>query len=1260
MAGSDKDFTLRRRLDLICPVCKADISVDVFKIADLRAQPALAEELRTGRAFRTVCPSGHALDVDYSLIILDGDGCPILIQGRTDHGNALEHFLSSIPRDFLQSLGDGKSKLALSLVYCDLLPVLLAEEADVRDVLNPIHDMVQARDMRSIRELIKAEAALRTPAGLEALRRIAEAQTGTEGGRKRAAHARKLADEIQRMIGSSPEDKRLPETIARALEIWKRWSPGGSLSDVDSVIAGLDSVLAEPGFAQVHPLFSGMASSCFRERFHLTRRPEDLDRAIALAQKAVSQTAENDEARQLCLRNLGDGLIERFELSGDLADLEASIASVEQVIEMAPEGHDERPLHLDALAQRLAKHFSLTGARADLDQAIKQAEEAVRLSVDGRDKRPAYLNNLATHLIRRFKITGVRADLDQAMKHAEESVQLATEDAAERPLCVSNLSAIQSERFKLTGEPVDLDQAIARAEEAVELIVEGNENRAMALSNLADRLADRYNLTHERADLEQGIARAEEAVRLSPEGHDARPACLHNLAALLLDRYWLAGEESDLERGIAQSEQAVRLTAESHAMRPSRVGILSSLLAERFLLTRELADLDHAIARAEEVVQLAPEGQDAGLHLGSLANCLSERFKATADRADMDRAIEKSREAVSAWQRLALESEDAGTTADHAAEAARSHVALLLLAGARAGLVQALDAGKAFRLRAELSRSGRVPAQLDAAARQRYEEVRAELREAASALRALAEIHHAARSPTYAGDVARWRQIERKLRDERSRLEAGDAAFAGAPLDYAAVCRRACEANEAIVYLQPLTGDPQRLLALAVHPKSDPNEPVADDILIVDGLGRLAVLELLAAGRDNFRKSESSDKWHFEPGGTIGWLIADHISPVSAVARKLWLDTISRTIKRLGHELMMPLAKRLDELGVSRVVLLPGEGLSFLPFHAAAADATGTPFGELFETRYAPSVASLVAAARPVARIDRLIGISNPDGSLAFSDLQMRRVSEAFGNRATVRHGPAAGRAWLLEEARHGDIVALSTHAAFDVIRPLRSYFILAEPNGGSVTPDSDRQSREILHDGCEKLTLDDILRGAFRLKRGALVVADACETGKIRFSNTVEEAIGFPAAFLTAGAGAVIASLWSVPDFSTALLMEEMYRRLRAEQPPARALQEAARWLRQRSRAEIASRLDAEIARAKATRTLLQRQHNAMSRAERSRHNIYHQAMRDLKSLEMALNDIIAGPDEPFSHPYYWAAFAVHGNSPDTTGFRVGDAVAN
>jgi CHAT domain-containing protein len=71
------------------------------------------------------------------------------------------------------------------------------------------------------------------------------------------------------------------------------------------------------------------------------------------------------------------------------------------------------------------------------------------------------------------------------------------------------------------------------------------------------------------------------------------------------------------------------------------------------------------------------------------------------------------------------------------------------------------------------------------------------------------------------------------------------------------------------------------------------------------------------------------------------------------------------------------------------------------------------------------------------------------------------------------------------------------------------------------------------------------------------LVTLSACETGRAKVAAD-EELIGIGRGFLYAGAGALLLSLWSVADTSTASLMEQMYSALRAGASKAAALRDA------------------------------------------------------------------------------------------------------
>jgi CHAT domain-containing protein len=90
------------------------------------------------------------------------------------------------------------------------------------------------------------------------------------------------------------------------------------------------------------------------------------------------------------------------------------------------------------------------------------------------------------------------------------------------------------------------------------------------------------------------------------------------------------------------------------------------------------------------------------------------------------------------------------------------------------------------------------------------------------------------------------------------------------------------------------------------------------------------------------------------------------------------------------------------------------------------------------------------------------------------------------------------------------------------------------------------------LDDG--QLYSDDLLQHDLSYE---LVTLSGCETGRANIAPG-DELIGLGRGFLYAGAGAIVASLWQVPDDAAATLMEHFYRRLLAGSPKSAALREA------------------------------------------------------------------------------------------------------
>jgi CHAT domain-containing protein/Tfp pilus assembly protein PilF len=266
----------------------------------------------------------------------------------------------------------------------------------------------------------------------------------------------------------------------------------------------------------------------------------------------------------------------------------------------------------------------------------------------------------------------------------------------------------------------------------------------------------------------------------------------------------------------------------------------------------------------------------------------------------------------------------------------------------------------------------------------------------------------------------------------------------------------------------------------------------------------------------------------------------------------------SRALYRM---LLEPFEARLAK--ARTVIIVPDGALFEIPFEAllvqdAAPDAPwrDQPFlARRTPLLYAPSATVYLSMkAAPAPRFARdLFAMGNPDyaaleggseGPLAPLPYAEQEV-EAIGakleaDRKTVLTGPQAKEKALKAELQ-GDsprVLHLATHGLVDAAEPARSSVVLAPGEG----EDGYYRTLEIL---------------STRVP-GALVVMSACESARGRVSRG-EGVVGLSRAFLAAGAGSVVASLWSVSDQSTARLMKTFYERMFSKkEPAARALNEA------------------------------------------------------------------------------------------------------
>ncbi len=333
-----------------------------------------------------------------------------------------------------------------------------------------------------------------------------------------------------------------------------------------------------------------------------------------------------------------------------------------------------------------------------------------------------------------------------------------------------------------------------------------------------------------------------------------------------------------------------------------------------------------------------------------------------------------------------------------------------------------------------------------------------------------------------------------------------------------------------------------------------------------------------------------------------GWLLAYHMRNTRPAE---WRSRIDATGELLYRELWQPVVQELLRLGVRKqaeLVWFPQGGSGVFPVHAAwVADGGGDRHWLLDDycIRYAPSARALLAGApardsgaRPV------LVVANPCGDLDFSELECAWVGRAFSaSQVTMLHGADALPSAVLDAVAGTGVAHFSTHAVFDLNRPLHSALLLA---------------------GARNLRLESLIP-AMQGNPPGLVVLSACETAMSRVSSTPDEFLGFPAAFLHAGSRSVLATLWPVDDAAAALLVGRFYHGLSVcGLTPARALLEAQRWLRRVTVWELLDILRGMKGEAPPVGSIAARVRTGLRQFDPDFH--------------------------PFAEPYFWAAFTISG----------------
>jgi CHAT domain-containing protein len=242
------------------------------------------------------------------------------------------------------------------------------------------------------------------------------------------------------------------------------------------------------------------------------------------------------------------------------------------------------------------------------------------------------------------------------------------------------------------------------------------------------------------------------------------------------------------------------------------------------------------------------------------------------------------------------------------------------------------------------------------------------------------------------------------------------------------------------------------------------------------------------------------------------------------------------TASELYGTLFAPLRALLRN---ANLIIIPHASLHYLPFAALRNAEQKRYLIEDYAITIAPSASALRFMKASGKRSSSLLALGDPDRTLPHAEEEARSVAKMYGVSAFV--GKDATESRLRNDAGRAGFLHVAAHAHYDAQRPLFSRIDLA-PSGGDEATDGKLHVYEVYE-------LD--------LSSTRLAVLSACDTALAPRSNG-DDLVALTRAFLTAGTPAVMTTLWSVDDASTAELVVQFYERLRKGSSPAKALQEA------------------------------------------------------------------------------------------------------
>ena len=302
-------------------------------------------------------------------------------------------------------------------------------------------------------------------------------------------------------------------------------------------------------------------------------------------------------------------------------------------------------------------------------------------------------------------------------------------------------------------------------------------------------------------------------------------------------------------------------------------------------------------------------------------------------------------------------------------------------------------------------------------------------------------------------------------------------------------------------------------------------------------------------------------------------------------------DDVEHYAQKLYRWLVKPIERQLNQIGAETILYAPDGVLRYIPL--AALHDGGQWLVRRFKTNNITAFSLTDLETRPVAK-PKLLAAAFANGDydftvgdqhfdfkgLPFAGQEVNNLAKLYPDALKLMDRNFSPDA-VIPELNSFNIIHFATHAALVSGKPYESFILFG--------------------DG-ERVTVDQV-KYEWSLANVDLIVLSACETALGSALGKGEEILGLGFLMESAGARATLASLWSVDDGGTQVLMDEFYRQLK------QAGHSKADALRKAQLAMIDSALDSRSGEGRGVRL-----------------------GDDRRSVS-------------FDHPYYWAPFILIGN---------------